>query len=845
MTKIHYRIPLLILLIISMFHFSYAQEMPTSTTRFIQNKGQWSPSFNYRLSLFQGEMRLAKDKFIYILHEPAYIEAEHQHPSHDNVKNESELFDSHAYEVRFLHANSNVKVIEKQKYPDYQNYFLGNNPKKWATNVEIFGELWYEQLYKGIDMNIYGIEEGLKYNFMLQPNANPSQIQLQYEGIENICLKNGNLILKTSFTEVKELAPIAFQIIGGQKIEVPCVYILKNKTVSFSFPKGYDKSYALTIDPTIIFSTYTGSRQDNWGYTATYDKIGNGYAGGVAFDGTIGQSNYPTLGAFQSTYQGNQDITITKFNSTGNALIFSTYLGGGFHEVPISMVTDKNDNLFILGMTASTNFPKSIDAYDTTVNGNADIFITKFSATGQFLASTFIGGNGEDGINSDLLNVTQGIKYNYGDDSKGEIITDNIGNCYIVSSTQSADFPITAGCFDSTLVGFQDGIVAKFNFSLTTLMWSSFIGGDNDDIAYSLNLNKLQNVLYVTGGTRSTNFPVSPSGVVHSSYQGGLTDGFILKLSADGDSLIKGTYIGTSNYDQSYFVRLDKYDNVYVVGQTKGAYPVVGNVYTNVNSRQFISKLDPNLSSIVASTVFGRSNINYPNISFTAFEVDDCQNVYIAGWGGDLWTLNPFSAGTIGMPTTSNAYDSTTNNNDFYIMALSENFNSLLYATFLGADSTEEHSDGGMSRFDKKGVLYLAVCAGCGGTSTFPTTPGAWSATNNSVNCNQALMKMNLNIPFSHSCYTTGIVGGEKITPFSLSPNPAAYTLDIKLLSSLREKTTLSIRNIMGMEITTMELIPNGSDVYTLPIENLANGTYLCVLSTEERQYVQRFVVLK
>lgn len=757
MKKTSYYFLFLFSLIMSSISSSFAQEMPTSTTRFVQNKGQWGDLFDYRLSLFQGEMLLAKDKFVYILHEPAYMEARsHKHADKEHKHVEvGDKFDSHAYQVRFVNANENVKVVEKQKYPDYCNYYLGNDQTKWASHVEIFGELWYENLYNGVDMNIYGIKEGLKYNFMLQPNINPDVIQLKYEGIEDISLKKGNLVLKMSFTEVKELAPIAYQIINGRKITVACEYQLKDKTVSFSFPNGYDKTQALTIDPTVIFSTYTGSGQDNWGFTATYDNAGNGYGGGIIWGGFVGQPNggfgtsgnpFIPTGSFQTTYQGGQmDATITKFNSTGTALVFSTYLGGNQDDQPHSLVVDDVGNLFVFGRTSSPNFPVSAGCYDATHNGGFDIYITKFSGTGQFLASTFIGGSGDDGVNIDPNEVViQDIKYNYADDARGEIITDDLGNCYIASCTKSSNFPTTAGCFRPTYSGVQDGLVAKLNSNLTNLIWSSFIGGSSADAAYSIQLDD-QYQVYIAGGTMSNNFPTSASGVLHSTYRGGMADGFVSKISSNCATLMSSSYIGTSSYDQCYFVQLDKYNDVYVMGQSNGAYPVVGTVYTNTNARQFITKLDNNLSSILVSTVFGKPNSALPNISPTAFLVDKCKNVYVAGWGGTLFGYNVNTSGTNGLPVTSNAYDNTTDNQDFYIIVLNKDFQSLVYATFFGGNASE-HVDGGTSRFDKQGIIYEAVCSSCGGGSNFPTTTGAWSSTNNSSNCNLALFKIDLEV---------------------------------------------------------------------------------------------------
>src|SRR5665213_1861309 len=224
-----------------------------------------------------------------------------------------------------------------------------------------------------------------------------------------------------------------------------------------------------------------------------------------------------------------------------------------------------------------------------------------------------------------------------------------------------------------------------------------------------------------------------------------MADGYVSHLNAAGSSLLQSSYIGTSGYDQAYFVQLDQSSNVYLFGQTAGAYPVTGGVYSNPNGGQFIHKLNPTLSATIYSTVFG-SGGNTPNISPAAFLVDTCENVYTSGWGGQCIPYGSTGT-TFGMPVTANAFQQTTDGCDFYFFVLKKNAASLWYASFFGGvGGSDEHVDGGTSRFDKRGVIYQSVCAGCGGTNNFPTTVGAWSQTNNSFNCNNAVIKLDFQL---------------------------------------------------------------------------------------------------
>lgn len=285
--------------------------------------------------------------------------------------------------------------------------------------------------------------------------------------------------------------------------------------------------------------------------------------------------------------------------------------------------------------------------------------------------------------------------------------------------------------------GGEDGVVVKFNPSLSSILWSTYLGGNNRDAAYSIKPGT-NGYVYISGGTMSSNFTTT-GGAFHQNYIGGSVDGFIVALSINNGSLYKSSFIGTNNYDQAHFVELDDKNNVYLLGQTLGNYPVSSGCYSNPGSPQFIHKLNSNLSASLFSTVFGNGNNNEVNISPSAFLVDKCDKIYVSGWGGSICASG---STTFGLHTTGSAFQSSTDGSDFYFMVLDRNATSLLYGSFFGGNGEIEHVDGGTSRFDKNGYIYQAVCAGCGGSNGFPTTPGVWSNTNNSFNCNLGAVKI-------------------------------------------------------------------------------------------------------
>ena len=305
-------------------------------------------------------------------------------------------------------------------------------------------------------------------------------------------------------------------------------------------------------------------------------------------------------------------------------------------------------------------------------NDQWDIVITRLSADGgQLVGSTFLGGSGNDGLNVPKQSGGP-LVVNYGDEMRGDVITDETGHVYISSVTSSNDFPIVNG-FDNSFNGSTDGLIVKLAPDLSSIVWSSYLGGSGFDAAYSIKFDNDKNIV-LAGGTTSSNFPVTAG-----SYQtvfNGIVDGWIARLAADGSAIMNATFTGTVSFDQVYFVDLNANGNVFCYGQTAGHMPITSGVYKNVNSGQFLQKFSPDLSTLEFSTVFGSgspSGLVIPNISPTAFLVNDCDNIYMAGWGGFVNSsieTGFWQSTTNGMPITSDAYQKTTSGSDFYFMVL-------------------------------------------------------------------------------------------------------------------------------------------------------------------------------
>ena len=749
--------------------------------KFIENKNQWPDQVKFKTDLKGGYLYLEKNGFLIDLYDAKTVNQFVKSHHNRSTNFQKDNLDWHSYRVEFVNCNNNPTIKGNSVTDEYYNYFLGNDQENWAADVKAYFNVKYHQLYDGIDLSIYSSFFNLKYDLIISPNSNTDQIKFKYTGQNEIAIKNERLHIYTNVNHIIEDKPYAYQKIDGKTIDIECKYVLNDNILSFEFPNGYDKSHELVIDPTLIFSTYSGSFSNNFGYSATFDSKGFLYSGSSAFG-----TQYPTtVGAYNISWNsGIVDIAISKFDTTGTFLIYSTFIGGNNDELPHSLIVNSFDELFILGTTSSLNFPFTTGCYDSTFNGGtannllnglgvnytngSDIIVSHLSDDGtSLLGSTYLGGSLNDGLNSTSTIASQNIlRYNYADEIRGEIDIDDNNNIYIVSCTQSSDFPIVGNVFQPNYGGGPlDGCVIKMDNELENIIWSSYLGGEEHDAAYSLSIDNNQDI-YLTGGTSSLLFP-NTNNVIDTSFQGGRSDGFITHVDKNGQFLINSTYYGSNSYDQSYFVELDKYDNVYLLGQTEiQDSTFINNAAWSIpGSGQFITKINPTLDSVIYSTVFGSGN--GINISPTAFLVDLCSKMYLAGWGGsvnNLSTLSNNAGFTNNMPITSDAYQSTTDGSDFYIMVLEDDASGLVYGSYFGGSSASEHVDGGTSRFDRKGKVYQAMCAGCGGFSDLPIQPNnAVSATNNN-NCNLGVFKMDFNLPVVLADFDVPPIGCEPYT---------------------------------------------------------------------------------
>jgi hypothetical protein len=520
---------------------------------------------------------------------------------------------------RFVGANPQPQVVGLDQLAGTSNYCIGNDPSQWQTDIANYGRVEYHNLYPGVDLVFYGNQRQLEYDYVVAPGTDPGVIKLAIDGAESMTLDDqGDLVLHTSGGDILEHAPVVYQDSGGVRQPISGQFVLEGDgQVGFALG-AYDHSQPLVIDPVLSYSTYLGGTNSDACSGIAVDSAGNAYVTGYTES-----SDFPTTpGAVQTSYGGGQDAFVTKLNSTGTALVYSTYLGGTGDAVGWGIAVDTADNAYVTGYTSSTDFPTTPGALQTTYGGvnSYDAFVTKLNPTGTALVySTYLGGTG--------------LEYGYG------IAVDSAGNAYVTGHTESTDFPTTPGAVQTSYGGL-DAFVTKLNPTGTALVYSTYLGGNSGDGGYSIAVDSADNA-YVTGYTWSTDFPTTP-GAVQTSYGGG-QDAFVTKLNPTGTALVYSTYLGGTSSDLGRGIAVDAAGNAYVTGQTGSTdFPTTpGAVQTSYSGGQdaFVTKLNPTGTALVYSTYLGDYSDGY------GIAVDTAGNAYVTGY-----------TSSTDFPTTPGAY---------------------------------------------------------------------------------------------------------------------------------------------------------------------------------------------
>ncbi|MCA6363271.1 MAG: gliding motility-associated C-terminal domain-containing protein [Bacteroidetes bacterium] len=693
-------IKIILVLIVLCFHeTSNGQNQPAQVV-YEENKGQWPLQAAFKANLQAGSVFLENNRLLFSSWRMEDIHDVHEQ-LHDAVSQTEKILamqkqvQCHTWAVYFEGGQNSIRYEGHNRQEAYSNYFIGNNKSEWASRVGRFEYVTGYGVYPYINIKTYSEAQWFKYDFEVYPGGDAAEIKLRYEGAAIELQKDGSLLIKLSTGEMIEKQPVAWQHVGNSKVPVKCRYTVNGNLLGFDFPDGYDPEYTLIIDPTLVGSTYSGSPAIAFGNCAAPDNQGNLISGAQVFG-----AGYPvTVGAFSVVFAGLIDMAITKYNSTASALVYSTYIGGSFFDVPFTLLTSPAGDLFIYGASSSTNFPVTSGVYDNTANGQNDFVITQIDASGSImLASTYVGGSNDDGWGL----ITD----------PGDISLTSAGHLVVTGNTLSTNFPVTAGTFQQTSGGGVDAVLFSLSPGLTTLDFSTYLGGSGDETGTDNVIDPVNGDIIVSGYTNSGNFPLQQP--LQSNFLG-INDGFISRFNSSATALVSSTYYGTSGFDFCAFIETDAAGNIYVYGNATGGsgIPATAGVYSNPNSATFITKFDPLLQTVIYSTQIGTGNI-LDWAQLTAFMIDECENIHIAGFYGTT-------------PVTANAiYTAANSPGSSYIAVLSKDALTLSHATFFGGN----HTESGKCRFDSAGTIYHATCQNS--LLIFPVSSSAFSATNNS-----------------------------------------------------------------------------------------------------------------
>ncbi len=545
----------------------------------------------------------------------------------------------------FLGSRPGVEVSAEGETAHRANFFLGQDPAGWRTGIPTSSAVRYRGLYPGIDLKVYGAGRRVEYDWVIAPGADPAGIRFRYDRARATRLDaEGNLIVDSAAGEISHKKPAAYQEIDGRRIAVACRYEpLGADTYGFKVGR-YDRRRPLVIDPlVIVWSSYLGGAQNDivmavavdaegavWaaGTTESTDfplvnpmdavlggrsdifiagiaPAGNAllvstfiggreddYVYGLAVDaagspiicGMTRSRNFPVRNGYDLTCNGGStDGFLVKLPSSGNALLFSTYLGGKENDTLRRIVLDPTGAIVVVGSTDSTNFP-AVKGFDKTYNGRADIFVAKFTADGKrLLFSTFLGGKDWE--------------------TSSAIALDAQGRIYVAGATESPNFPVKNPLYPAHISG-EDGFLTILTPTGKSLVASTYIGGRKDDTFYGLAVDAT-GFIYIGGDTKSPDFPTRAA---YDPIYNGDYDGVVLKLEPLAAGIVFSTYFGGANLDDVYALALDTDGGIVVAGTTDSPKFPIKNAYDPTLSGPydaFVAKFLPSGKALVFSTFLG------------------------------------------------------------------------------------------------------------------------------------------------------------------------------------------------------------------------------------------------
>ena len=688
---------------------------------FVENKGQWPSEVLYLTRSAGMDAWITRQGVVYDFHLTTTLPGKRGslHLPQEALGNREKTKMRWGQVVRWHFETVNEKASASGLQPGAarENYYRGSDPAKWVQGARTFQEVWVKNLYPGVDVHYFFDNGHLRYDYIVHPGANPEAIRWQVLGADGLGKDTeGNLLVNTRFGSVKHARLYAYQDRDGVRQQVPCAFSIADDRVQFDVGT-YLPQYDLVIDPQ-VWGTFLGGSGDDGINGAVVSANGN-----VIVTGATSSANFPAVtGAYDGSPNGGADLFVAGISANGSQLLFSTFVGGSGDEGGIGIALDATGNIIVGGSTNSANFPVTGGAFDETANGGAsDGVILKLNATGSALQfSTYLGGGAADELYA--------------------LKTDATGNVYACGATESNNFPTTAGAFDRSFGGGSedfpnDGFVVKLNAAGSALLYGTYLGGSQGDLALSM-VVLADGSACVTGFAESADYP-STAGSYSATAQGG-GDVFVTKVNPSGSGLVFSTFVGGMLSELAFGIAADANNDLYVTGWAMGLdfpglvnFPVTPDAYDvtfNGGSNDiFVFKLKGDGTSLLFSTWLGGDKAD--EIFGTPIAVDAAGNVVVSGM-----------TESANFPTTAGAFDATLNGTakDAFVSVLRADGKALLYSSYVGG-SGEEGSYG--LAMGNNGQVFLF---GQTASSDFPVTTGSYDNTYNGGADDGYLVLMNL-----------------------------------------------------------------------------------------------------
>lgn len=664
---------------------------------------------------------------------------------------------AHAGRMRFVDARPPSALEPREPQPTRLNYYTGNDPRLWKSDLRVFSELVYRDLWPGVDLLLQAKEGEVRYRILAPAGAELKsgrwEQRFAFEGFDRIT---------TTVAGATEL-----ELPGGHLTDVALSSDGTDRVLRWGTETGKPeesmaggKDFVRDDPSTLAWSTFMGGSDNDYGHGLTVDSSGQ-----PVVVGYTRSPNFPTtIGAYDRTQNGGYDLFVAKLDATGSTLLWATFVGGSLEDRPFDVAVDAADAVFVTGQTYSSDFPTTPNAFSRALGGPRDTYVAKLSDAGGTLEwSTYLGGSSYERAWSLAL--------------------DSSGRPVVAGETSSTDYPTTAGAYDTVLGGIWDACVTKLDAQGQTLVWSTFLGGASSDWIHAVVMDHLDCPV-VAGDTYSSDYPTTPG--AYDRTANGSGDAFLTKLDPQGSSLVLSSFLGGSGLDGAFGVALNSAGQPVVAGSTTSLdFPVTPGAYDvsyNGAGDIYVAQLNTGGTTLLWNTYIGGSDIEE---SF-AMIVDPQGRAIVTG-----------ETSSTDYPTTASGIDrSYAGNRDAFITQVSPRGDAVLWSTYLGGI---EYDSGWDFALDSAGITYLT---GPTRSPEFPTTTGVYDRSYNGGE--EDVYVVRLAIPPIVAAAPSDEPNHTPNTILRAGPNPFHESLQLRLDLPRPSTVSLLVLDATGRRVATL-----------------------------------------